>query len=48
MEVAETKEISSRDDAGLVVIDTVMTNQEDTVVFEGDMKFLTKKEAADE
>ena len=44
MEVVETKEISSRDDAGLVVIDTTMTNQEDTVVFEGDMKFLIKDE----
>jgi acyl dehydratase len=43
MEVVETKELGSRDDAGLVVIDTTMTNQEDTVVFEGDMKFLIKK-----
>jgi acyl dehydratase len=41
MEVTETKEIS-RDDAGLVVIDSVMDNQDDTVVFEGDMKFLIK------
>ncbi|WP_128475795.1 MaoC/PaaZ C-terminal domain-containing protein [Halorussus pelagicus] len=48
MEVVETKDISSRDDAGLVVIDTTMTNQEDTVVFEGDMKFLIKKEAEGE
>jgi acyl dehydratase len=46
MEVVETKEISSRDDAGLVVIDTTMTNQEDTVVFKGDMKFLIKKDEA--
>jgi acyl dehydratase len=48
MEVVETKEISSRDDSGMVVIDTTMTNQEDTVVFEGDMKFLIKKEEAGE
>jgi acyl dehydratase len=42
MEVTETKELSSRDDAGLVVIDTTMTNQDDEVVFEGDMKFMIK------
>ncbi|ADD04614.1 MaoC domain protein [Natrialba magadii ATCC 43099] len=42
MEVTEKKDVSSRDDAGLVVLDTVMTNQDDTVVFEGDMKFLIK------
>jgi len=48
MEVTETKALSSRDDAGLVVIDTTMTNQEDTVVFEGDMKFLVETEAAGE
>lgn len=41
MEVAEKKELS-RDDAGLVVLDCVMENQEDTVVFEGDMKFMIK------
>lgn len=41
MEVETQKELS-RDDAGLVVLDTVMDNQEDTVVFEGDMKFLIK------
>ncbi|WP_266077141.1 MaoC/PaaZ C-terminal domain-containing protein [Haladaptatus caseinilyticus] len=43
MEVIETKELSSREDSGLVVIDTTMTNQEDTIVFEGDMKFLIKR-----
>ncbi|NHN59044.1 MULTISPECIES: MaoC/PaaZ C-terminal domain-containing protein [Halorussus] len=48
MEITETKDLSSREDAGLVVMDTTMTNQEDTAVFEGDMKFLIKKEAADE
>ncbi|ELZ02473.1 MaoC/PaaZ C-terminal domain-containing protein [Natrialba asiatica] len=46
IEVTETKDVSSRDDAGLVVLDTVMTNQDDTVVFEGDMKFLIKTTAA--
>lgn len=43
MEVVEKKEISSRDDSGMIIIDTTMTNQEDEVVFEGDMKFLVKK-----
>ncbi|TYL37725.1 monoamine oxidase [Natronococcus pandeyae] len=42
IEVTETKDVGSRDDAGLVVLDTEMTNQEDTVVFQGDMKFLIK------
>jgi len=40
MEVTNKKEIESVDDADMVVIDSVMTNQDDTVVFEGDMKFL--------
>ncbi|ELY96165.1 MaoC domain-containing protein dehydratase [Natrialba hulunbeirensis JCM 10989] len=44
MEVSKKKEVSSRDDAGLVVFDTVMTNQDETVVFEGDMKFLIKRQ----
>ena len=43
MEVVEKKDIGSRDDIGLVTIDTTMTNQEDTIVFEGDMKFMIKK-----
>jgi acyl dehydratase len=43
MEVVETKELSSRDDAGLVVIDTVMTNQNGEEVFSGDMKFMIKR-----
>lgn len=43
--VSERKDIASRDDAGLVVLDTTMTNQDDTVVFEGDMKFLVKSRA---
>jgi acyl dehydratase len=41
LEVTETKELS-RDDAGLVVLDGTMDNQDGTVVFEGDMKFLIK------
>jgi acyl dehydratase len=40
MEVTEARELSSRDDAGLVVLDSTLTNQDDEVVFEGDMKFL--------
>ena len=44
MEVTEKEEFSSRDDAGLVVIDTTMTNQDDVVVFEGDMKFMIKRD----
>jgi len=41
MEVIEKKELD-RDDAGFVTIDSTLTNQEDTVVFEGDMKFMIK------
>lgn len=44
MEVTKTKELSSRDDAGIVVIDTTMTNQDEDVVFEGDMKFMVKRQ----
>ncbi|GGK77792.1 MaoC family dehydratase [Haloarcula sebkhae] len=40
--VDNTKEVG-RDDAGLVVLDTEMENQDGTIVFEGDMKFLIKK-----
>lgn len=43
MEVTKTESISSRDDAGLVVIDSEMTNQDGETVFEGDMKFLIKR-----
>ncbi len=42
MEVIEKKDISSREDSGLVVLDTVMTNQDDEEVFSGDMKFLIR------
>lgn len=41
MEVTKTKDVG-RDDAGLVVLDTEMENQDETVVFQGDMKFLIK------
>ncbi len=44
MEVTEHRELSTRDDAGLVTLDTTMTNQNDEVVFEGDMKFLIKRQ----
>jgi acyl dehydratase len=43
MEVTEKKELGSREDAGFVTIDSTLSNQEDTVVFEGDMKFMIKK-----
>ncbi|WP_254768016.1 MaoC/PaaZ C-terminal domain-containing protein [Salinilacihabitans rarus] len=46
MVVTGTKDLSSRDDAGLVTIDTTMTNQDGEVVFEGDMKFLIKRRSA--
>jgi acyl dehydratase len=40
MEVTEKKEIDSVEDADMVTIDTVVTNQDGVSVFEGDMKFL--------
>jgi acyl dehydratase len=46
MEVTRTEEFSSRDDAGMVVIDTEMTNQDGETVFSGDMKFMVKTEAS--
>jgi len=46
MEVTQTKELSSREDAGLVVIDTEMENQDGETVFSGDMKFLVKRRDA--
>ncbi|NUB93160.1 MaoC family dehydratase N-terminal domain-containing protein [Haloterrigena sp. SYSU A558-1] len=42
MEVSEKKDVE-HDDAGIVVLDTEMTNQDGTVVFQGDMKFLIKR-----
>jgi acyl dehydratase len=47
MEVTGRKELS-REDAGLVTIDCTLTNQDDTVVLEGDMKFLIKRRDAEE
>ncbi|MFB6154373.1 MAG: MaoC/PaaZ C-terminal domain-containing protein [Haloferacaceae archaeon] len=43
MEVTEKRETASRDDAGFVTIDGTLTNQDDDVVFEGDMKFLVAR-----
>lgn len=40
MEVTNKKEIGSVEDADMVTIDTVVTNQDGLEVFEGDMKFL--------
>jgi acyl dehydratase len=47
LEVIEKKEFGSRDDAGFVNIDCTMTNQDDEVVFEGDMKFMIKRRDAE-
>jgi len=44
MTVTEKRDLSSRDDAGLVTLDTELTNQDDETVFEGDMKFLIKRQ----
>ena len=43
MVVSNKKEVG-RDDVGMVVLDTGMENQNGTTVFEGDMKFLIKKQ----
>lgn len=43
-EVTEKRELESRDEAGLVVIDADVRNQDDESVFAGDMKFLFKHE----
>jgi acyl dehydratase len=47
MTVSERKDLSSRDDAGLVVLDVEMTKGDGTVVLEGDMKFLVKRRDAE-
>lgn len=44
--VDKQKDIESRDDAGIVVLDSEMENQDGTVVFQGDMKFLIKSKDA--
>ncbi|WP_436346041.1 MaoC/PaaZ C-terminal domain-containing protein [Natronorubrum sp. FCH18a] len=48
IEVAETKDLESRDDVGLVVFETKMTTQDETVVFQGDLKFFVLRRAAAE
>jgi len=45
-EVTEKKTFDSRDDAGLATIDATTVNQDDEVLFEGDMKFMFKKRSA--
>ena len=50
-EITDKRDLESRDDAGLVVVDTEMTNQDGESVFAGDKKCLFKRkdaEAADE
>ncbi|RYJ19551.1 monoamine oxidase [Halogeometricum borinquense] len=47
MVVSERKDVGSRDDAGLVVLDVEMTKQDGTVVLEGDMKFLVKTRSSE-
>lgn len=42
-ECATKRELESRDDAGYVEIDSIMTNQDGESVFEGDMKFLFRR-----
>lgn len=41
--VVDSRKDISRDDAGLVVLDTHMEKQDGTTVFEGDMKFMIKR-----
>jgi acyl dehydratase len=45
-EVTEKRDLDSRDDAGFVCVDSTVTKQDDTPVFEGDMKFIWKLEDA--
>lgn len=45
-EVTDRRALDSRDDAGLVVVDSTVTNQDGTEVFAGDMKFLFKRREA--
>ena len=42
-ECTEVRELGSRDDAGVVTIDTHVYNQDDEEVFAGDMKFMWRK-----
>jgi len=45
-EVTDRRALDSRDDAGLVVVDTTVTTDDGTEVFAGDMKFLFKRRDA--
>lgn len=45
-EVTERGALDSRDDAGLVVVDSLVTTGDGTEVFAGDMKFLFKRRDA--
>jgi acyl dehydratase len=40
LEVKDKQRLESRDDEALVVFECEMTNQDDDVVFKGDLKFL--------
>ena len=46
-EITEKRELDSRDDAGFVCVDSMVTKQDGTTVFEGDMKFLWTFESPD-
>lgn len=46
-EVTEKRALESRSDAGIVVVDARTTNQDGESVFEGDMKFMFKRESFD-
>jgi acyl dehydratase len=46
-EVTERRVLDSREDAGLVVVDSLVTTGDGTEVFAGDMKFLFKRRDAD-
>jgi len=45
-EVTDKQEFESREDAGLVVIDSETRNQDDEILLQGDMKFMFKKRSA--
>jgi len=42
-EVTDKRDLDSREDAGMVVIDSAMTNERDEEVFSGDMNFLVRR-----
>jgi hypothetical protein len=45
--VIERRELDSRDDAGLVVVDSLVETEDGREVFAGDMKFLFKRRDAE-